>query len=95
MILNRGMKSIRPFLFIGSFSQERGRKLISIEANSGNEYDKLEQVKGDIAARGIAAFLNDGSNEKAVTAKDIYGAQVARMNATDKLKRMTSDERQG
>ena len=69
--------------------------MIAIEANIGNEYDKMEQVKGDVAALGIASFLDDGSNEKVALAREVYGAQVARMNDVGKLKRMTSDERQG
>lgn len=69
--------------------------MIAIEANGGNKYDKMERVKSDTAARGIASLLNDGSNEKVVLAKEIYGAQIVRMNAMDKLRRMNSDGQAG
>lgn len=91
--MNRGSEGIGTPIFRGSFLQEKGRKLIAIEANSGNEYDKMEQVKSDVAALGIASFLDDGSNEKVALAREVYGAQVARMNDVGKLKRMASDEK--
>lgn len=58
---------------------------------AGNEYDRLEQAKGEAAANFIGTAMANGDDEQTGTAFKVFNVQAQRMKDVSRLKRMGRD----